>query len=110
MTSPAPCGECQAILEQLRTALAEIRRLPKTDDEWREAWPKAASRVTAETTEQEFDELLDKYPFRFQPEPEPLRTLKLKYPGIVDAFRRMFEHQVRTGHKILRRPPMRPEE
>jgi hypothetical protein len=90
--------------------LAEARELLKTDDAWRDALPalpKVVSKITAETDE-ELDALLDKYPFRFQPEPHT--TLELKYPRISAAFRRMFDHKVRTGHDILRRPPSKPAE
>jgi hypothetical protein len=110
MAGPAQCGECQAILEQLRNALAEARELLKTDNAGRDALPafrKPVSDITAQT-EEELEELLDKYPFRFQPEPHT--TLGLKYPRISDAFRRMFAHKVRTGHDILRRPPSTPDE
>ena len=86
--------------------MAEVREFPNTNA-WREAWPRAVSKIAA-ATEEEFDELLDKHPFRFQP--EPLRTLEEKYPAVSLAFRRLFDHQVRTGHNILRRPPARPGE
>jgi len=95
-----------AILAQLRNALAEVRELPQTDA-WREARLRAVPKITA-ATEEEFDELLDKHPYRFQP--EPLRALHLKYPAVSRAFHRLFDHKVRTGHDILRRPPATPDE
>jgi len=106
MNGPCPCGECQAILDQLRNALAEAREFPNTSA-WRGAWPRAVAKIAA-ATEEELDELLDKHPFQFQP--EPLRALEVKHPEVSHAFRRFFDHKIRTGHNILRRPPAKPGE
>jgi hypothetical protein len=81
MTNSAQCDECQAILEQLRDAWHEIREFPKIE------------------TEEEVNEFLNKY--RFHSQPEPLRIPLPRYPGIADAFRRMVERQIRTGHNVL---------
>jgi hypothetical protein len=88
MNNSAQCDECEAILEQFKDGWVEIRELLKDQCRY------AASAGTGD----QLDGLLNMYQFHFQPElklPEP------KYPRIADAFRRMVEHQTRTGHNVL---------
>jgi hypothetical protein len=95
MSTPAQCDECQAILEELRNASAEICASPKLRDELR-ADCDALFKMMA-GTEDDVDEVLGK--FRFRPQQPGIR--EFRYPRVGDAVRKMFEHQTRTGHNVL---------
>jgi hypothetical protein len=100
MSDPAACKECQAIVEEIRTAPRESRMDPKRRAE-RRAWSDALHKLMAGTGEG-VDQLLARYPFHSQPV-ESLRMPEYPEgnPRIREAFGKLFEHQARTGHDVI---------
>jgi hypothetical protein len=98
MSDPAHCNECEAILEEFRSAYAEIEASPELRDELRAAGD-ALKKMIGGTEEdaERADEVLGKYQFRAQ-YPGVLQDPEPQHPRIHDAFGRMFKHHGRTGH------------
>jgi len=100
MSEPAQCEECRAIVEELRTAARESPVDPKSSQELR-AYGDALRKLRDGTVEG-VDELLARFPFRSQ----RLGPLKMpEYPELSprrrEVWRRLHEHQARTGHDVI---------
>jgi hypothetical protein len=92
MNNRLECDECRAIIEELMRVLADLRELdPKLKDEFR-ARCEALFGMMGGTEEDlvRAEGVLGK----FQIGPQR--------PGLLgNAFRKMYEHRVRTGHTVL---------
>jgi hypothetical protein len=102
MSEPAPCEQCQAILEEIRRAGRESHLSPQHRDELR-AFTDDLKEMGAGSGEG-VDALLAKFPFRFQQfgpvMPPEHRYPELHNPAMCDAIRKMVGHRARTGHKV----------
>jgi hypothetical protein len=101
MSNRPECEECRAILDEFLNALDEIRVSQKLGDEMR-ARGEAFLRMLGgdENDAQLAEEILGKFrPRPFGPlQPDESSVL---HPKLHDAARRMSEHRLRTGHKVL---------
>jgi hypothetical protein len=98
MSSSAQCDECEAILEEIRNAFAELHLSPKLSAELRDDCEVFLR--TFSGTEQDLEEGLGKLQFRSQSSAS-LRAPESRYPKIAVALRKMSEHRFRTGHNAL---------
>jgi len=99
MSSSAQCDECEAILEEIRNASAELHLSPKLSAELRDD-----GEVILRTfggTEEDFEEGLRKFKFQFRPHPPNELIAASGYPKIVAVWHRMSEHRRHTGHIVL---------
>ena len=98
MSDPTQCDECQAILEEFRSASTEIGASPKLREELRTDCEALLKMM--EGNEANIDEGIAKFQFRPQglgaPEPPAYR-----FPRIGHAVRKLLDHHVRTGHNIM---------
>ena len=105
MSEPAQCDECQAILEDIKKAIEEIKRgvresrLPPLQREDLRAFTGALQEVL-EGSGNGLDGLLANFPFRPVRPPENRYSELLSNPAMFDAVRKMREHATRTGHKV----------
>ena len=102
MSKPAECSECLAIVEELQATGRE--RASRLSAERREELRTQfdALRKMMAGSEEGVDELLVKFPFRSR-RPERLRMPEYgpSDPRIEAVARKMFEHETRTGHRIV---------
>jgi hypothetical protein len=98
MSIPAQCDECEAILVELRSAFAEIDSFPRLRNELR-ADCAAIIGVLRDKEEdaERVEEIMRKFQFR------PGRDTECRTPRIRDAFQKMTDHRLRTGHMALLR-------
>ena len=97
MTSSAQCDECEAILEEIRNASAELHLSPELSAELRDDGEGILR--TFGGTEGDFEEGLRK--FQFRPQPPRYQIECYGYPRIAAVWHRMGEHRLRTGHIVL---------
>ena len=105
MSEPAQCDECQAILEDIKKAIEEIKRagresrLSPLQREDLRAFTGAPQEMLAGSGKG-VDGLLANFPFRPVRPPENRYSELLSNPAMFDAVRKMREHATRTGHKV----------
>jgi hypothetical protein len=91
MSDPAECAECEAILEDLRSAAGMPSRQQML----------AAREITLKailsTDEESIEQLLEKHPYRLQAD-DRARTPRYLQPQFQAVFRRLWDHRARTGH------------
>jgi hypothetical protein len=96
MSNRAECDECRAIVEELRGAFAEVQASPKLRDELRVDCQAVFGVLGgAEEDPERVEEVIAKFQFR------PGTDTECRTPRIRDAFRKMGNHCLRTGHGIL---------
>lgn len=97
--NPVQCDECEAILDELRNAVAEmspdLRNRYQAD---REAFMKMIG-GTEEDAERA-EEAVGKFQFPFS-RPGSHHLPEGRYPNIQNAIRKMVVHRFRTGHRTL---------
>lgn len=95
MNDAARCDVCQSVLEELRTALSEIRESPGLRDQMR------ADVQTLLTLGKEEGADAALHRFRFRADPLGPVVSRPRYSGIVEAIRKINEHKNRTGHTVV---------
>jgi|SRR5580700_5997357 hypothetical protein len=102
MSNTVRCDECEAILEELRAASAEISISPTRRDELRDCGDAFLGMVRGtEEFGDRVDELLEKFRFRAENTGSLGGYLEPRNPRLRDAFRRMMVHRAQTGHTAL---------
>jgi len=97
MTSSAGCPQCQALRDEIRSALAEFSSSPNRRSESREAVEAIRSLFggTEEAVERA-EQVLRKF------RPQLLATDPESRPNSLGlAIAKLHDHQLRTGHKVL---------
>jgi hypothetical protein len=90
MGDPTRCAECEAILDELRTAAGVPTR------EQIQASREITLKAILSADEESIEELLEKHPYRV-PLDGSIRTPHLD-SKLRAVFRRLWEHRTRTGH------------
>jgi len=106
MSEPAQCDECQAIFEEIKKAIEEIKRagresrLSPLQREDLRAFTGAPQEMLAGSGKG-VDGLLANFPFRpVRPPEHRYSELLLSNPAMFDAVKKMREHAARTDHKV----------
>jgi len=102
MSNTPQCEYCRAIFEEFMNAWFAIGASQKLKNELRASGQPWVEMIQG-TREREdcVEELLARFPFHPQLPGSPSEDSECRYPKIRDAYRKMCEHRLRTGHRAL---------